>query len=318
MSALLIHILLSLTLIFHLTVTSQKPVKPKPDFTGTWNARILQSDRETVSAMKISYNDPKLEIVRMRTHKEPTVVLGESLGTKSSNRFVFYTDGRGETQKSTASISGEPTKSTTQRIGEKFVITSSSTAKGSGGKVTTDETQTLEVSSDGKTLTETVALLTHNSNRRIVRLYDRTAGNNTTDINGEWVQRTSNRVLSLTIEHREPEIKVTRREVTETKDESEVFVYYTDGRGETNNEAGVPVKSVTKWKDQTLVFSLSSKSEIGSDKFELNQTIKWQIGKDGESLVEVSQSRMAASAGFVIPPAPSTLVYARSSKPLPE
>lgn len=77
-------------------------------------------------------------------------------------------------------------------------------------------------------------------------------------------------------------------------------------------------KSVTKWKDQTLVFSLSSKSKIGGDKVEFNQTIKWQIGKDGESLVEVSQSRMTLSAGFVIPPAPSTLVYARSAKPLLE
>lgn len=78
------------------------------------------------------------------------------------------------------------------------------------------------------------------------------------------------------------------------------------------------MKSVTKWKDQTLVFSLSSKSKIGGDKVEFNQTIKWQIGKDGESLVEVSQSRMTLSAGFVIPPAPSTLVYARSAKPLLE
>ena len=47
----LINILLSLTLVFNLAVTSQKPAGSKPDFTETWNARIFQADHETVSAM---------------------------------------------------------------------------------------------------------------------------------------------------------------------------------------------------------------------------------------------------------------------------
>lgn len=314
------HVLLSLALIFNLVVTSQKSDNSssgsKPNFTGSWNARILKSDREPVSALKISYSDPKLEIWRMRTYQQPTIVMGQSLGTKASSHFVYYTDGRGETQKSIPAISGEPLKSKTERIADKFIITS--VAKESDGKVNTDHTMTMEVSADGKSLTETVTLISESNTRRIVHLYDRIAGDATRNINGEWVQRISNRIVSLTIEHREPEIKVTRREVSETQDESEVAVYFTDGRGETNIQAGRRVKSVTKWKNETLVFALSSKSKIGGDTFELNETIKWQIGKDGESLVEVSQSKMAASGGFVIPPDPSTLVYARSAKPLPD
>jgi hypothetical protein len=151
--------------------------------------------------------------------------------------------------------------------------------------------------------------------RRRVHLYDRIAGDNTTDINGEWKQRISDRIISLTIEHREPELKLTRREISETQDESEVFLYYTDGRGETNIQNGRPVKSVTKWKDQTLVFAVSSKSKVGETTFRFNDTIKWQIDKD-ERLVEVTQSRMDASQGVVIPPGPSTLIYARGSKPI--
>ena len=292
----LIQIFLSITLIFNLAIPSQKPTTAKPDFTGTWNARLLSSNSASSAALQISYRDPKLEIVRMRTSRQ---------ATRSSVRFVYYTDGRGETQKSIPTISGETLKSKTERIGDRFVITSAGTSL------------TFEVSSDGKSLNETVTLLSDGGTRRILRLYDRIAGNETKDINGEWVERVSDPIISLTIEHRDPEIKVTRREVSETQDESEVLVYYTDGRGETNTQSGRAVKSVTKWKNQTLVFTLSSKSKIGQDRFEFRQTIKWQIGKDGESLIEVSQSTMSASGGAVIPPPPHTLVYARSAKPLP-
>ena len=202
----LIHIVLSLTLILNLPIASQKPAgaaSSKPDFSGYWNALILKSDDEPIITLKISYSEPKLEITRMVTFREPTIVMGQSLGTKTSNRFVYYTDGRGETQKS----------------------------------------------------------------------------------------------------------------ITETQDESEIFVHYTDGRGETNMEAGRPVKSVTKWKDQTLIFALSSKSKIAGDTIEIRQTIKWQFTKD-DRLVEVSQSSGSAGGGILIPPGPSTLVFARSTKPL--
>jgi hypothetical protein len=302
----LIQIFLSLTLIFNLAVPSQKPTTSKPDFTGIWNARVVTSDRASVAGLQISYRDPKLEIVRTVTSREPTIVMGQSMGTRSSTRFVYYTDGRGESQKSIPILSEEKVKSKTERLGDRFVITSE-------GK-----SLTFEVSSDGKSLSEIVTWLSDDgTTRRVLRLYDRSAGNETKDINGEWIERVSDPTISLTVEHRDPEIKVTRREVSETKDESEVFVYYTDGRGETNTESGRAVKSVTKWKDQTLVFTISKKSKIGQDRFEFRETIKWQIGKDGQSLVEVTESKISASAGTAFPPPPRTLIYARSAKPLP-
>ena len=313
----LIHIVLSLTLILNLPIASQKSAgaaSSKRDFSGYWNALILKSDDEPIITLKISYSEPKLEITRMVTFREPTIVMGQSLGTSTSNRFVYYTDGRGETQKSIPTLSGESTKSKTERIGDKFVTTSVSRSKDAAGNMVSDHTTTLEVSSEGKTLTQTNTSLAEGNRRRVHR-YDRRAGNNTTDINGEWVERSSNRLISLTVEHREPEIKVTRREVTETQDESGIFVHYTDGRGETNMEAGRPMKSVTKWKDQTLVFALSSKSKIAGDTIEIRQTIKWQFTKD-DRLVEVSQSSGSAGGGILIPPGPSTLVFARSAKPL--
>ncbi len=175
---------------------------------------------------------------------------------------------------------------------------------------------TIEVSADGKTLTETMGWFSEGNSGRVVYIYDRIAGNNTSELSGEWTRRKSNRVISLTIEHRDPEIKIIRREISGAQDDSVVLVYYTDGRGETNIEDGRSVKSVTKWKDQTLVFELSSKSKVGRDRHEINRTIKWQIGKDDESLVEVDQSRIT-SQGIVMPPAQNTLVYACSEKPFP-
>lgn len=312
----LIHILLSLTLVLNLAVTSQKTAgdknASKPDFTGIWNARILRSVSGSVRALKISYSDPKLEIVRMLTPRRAEMVMGQLLNARSSNHSVYYTDGRGETQKS---VPGDSINSKTERSGDKFVIT----LKESRRNVDAGLTTTMEVSADGKMLTETLTFLSEGkTRRRIVHLYDRHAGDNTRDINGEWVERRSDRIISLSIEHREPEIKITRREISEAQDESEVAVYYTDGRGETNIKHGRTMKSVTKWKDQTLVFALSSKSEPGEDKFEYKETIKWQFAKDGLSLVEVSEWRRSDSKGFVIPPDPIKLVYARSSKPLPD
>ena len=316
----LIHILLSLTLVLNVAVTSQKTAgdnrSSKPDFSGYWNALILKSDRDRIITLKISYRDPKLEITRMVTSREPTIVMGQLMGTRNSDRFVYYTDGRGETQKG-PTLSGESTKSKTERIGDKFVITSVSRSKEAVGKGASDHTTTLEVSSDGKILTETTTLLPEGT-RRIVNRYDRRTGDNTTDINGEWVERSSNRLISLTIAHREAEIKVTRREVTETRDESEVFVHYTDGRGETNMVGNRTVKSVTKWKDQTLVLALSSKSKIAGDTVEIRETIKLQFAEDGDRLVEVTQVSGSSSGGVLIPPGPRTLIFARSATPIHE
>lgn len=132
------------------------------------------------------------------------------------------------------------------------------------------------------------------------------------------LKRPRNRVVSLIVEHHDPEIKVTRRVVSETQDETETSVYYTDGRGETNVKNGRSTKSVTKWKGNNVVFELSSTSSIGGDDFDFKQTRKWQLAKDGKSLIEVTQQNPSSNKGIIIPGTKTiTLVYARSLKPLP-
>jgi hypothetical protein len=312
------HFLLIFTLVFNSVHIQQIPnVSPKPDFTGVWNARILADPMAAVEGLKITYNAPKLEILRVRTYRNADPLTGSTRGTR---KFVYYTDGRGETQKPVFPNPSAPSnKSKTQRVGEQFVITEGWTAKQSGRKITTDRTVTLEVSPDGKVLTETTTFVSEGNTQRLVHLYDRVGGAPSNDINGEWIERSGNRLISLIVEHHDPEIKVTRRVVSLGEDETQTSVYYTDGRGEINVKYGEPVKSITKWKNQNLLFSLTSKSSVSGDTFESKQSIDWEISSDGASLIEVTKSSMSASAGFISSqPGAVTLIYARSSKRLPE
>jgi hypothetical protein len=176
----LIHLLLVFSLLFtsvHIQLTS------KPDFTGVWNARILADPMAPVEGLKITYNDPKLEILRVRTYRNADPLTGSTRGTR---KFVYYTDGRGETQKPLFPNPSAPSnKSKTQRVGEKFVTTESWTAKQSGRKIATDRTVSLEVSPDGKMLTETTTFVSEDNTQRLVHLYDRVGGATSKDINGE-------------------------------------------------------------------------------------------------------------------------------------
>ena len=314
----LISLLLIFTLVFtsvHIPQNSQ--VSSKPDFTGVWNARIVADPKAEVQGLQITYNDPKLEVLKFRTYRNPEMLTGSTRGTR---KFVYYTDGRGEMQKPIfPGAPGYSSKSKPQRIGEKFVTTETTTAKQSGKKITIERTVTLEVSADGKTLTETTTFVSEDHTHRIVHLYERISGAATSDINGEWIQKVGKRLISLTVEHHDPEIKVTRRVVSEGQDETETSVYYTDGRGEINVKHDQSVKSVTKWDGQNLVFSLSTKTNVDGDTFKVRESIDWEISSDGASLIEVTESRMSASAGVISQqPGAVTLIYARSLMKLPE
>ncbi len=314
----LLHLLLLFSLVFTSGSKLQTP-KSKPDFTGTWNARVVPHPDAPVELLKISYNDPELRISRIWIEPTPVKVMGQSLNNTAGQVFVYYTDGRGETQKSDIPrLTGNPETSKTHREGEKFVTTDSWISKQSGKKITTDRTVTLEVSANGERLTKTMAYVSEGNTDRIVYLYDRVNGANTKDINGEWKQRNSSRLISLIVEHHDPEIRVTRRVVTEAQDDTEVSVYYTDGRGEINIKNGHPMKSVTKWKGQRLSFSSSGSSSSGGMTVNSEESIKWEIANSGQSLIEVTEQDMSSNMGFFIPSGPAKLIYARSSSRLPE
>ncbi|HEU4833591.1 MAG TPA: hypothetical protein VFS90_04215 [Pyrinomonadaceae bacterium] len=311
LSVTLIRLLLLFSLVFN-CVGELRAQKSKPDFTGTWNARLLADPNAPIKLLKISYNDPRLEIERILIEPKPPRSMGFN---PSSRNFVFYTDGRGETQKPL--IPDKPGDSSkTQRVGEKFVTTVSSTE--SGKEVTSVNTITFEVSSDGKLLSETFTLVSEGNTSNVVRLYDRVSGATTRDINGEWKQRLSDQLISLVVEHHDPEIKVTRRVVTEAQDKTEISVYYTDGRGEINVRDGRPLKSITKWKGQNLSFSSSRKSKGDGITLKTNESIKWEISSSGQSLIEITETKMSLNEGYMSSPKASKLIYARSSRHLPD
>ena len=181
-----------------------------------------------------------------------------------------------------------------------------------------ERTTTLEILADGRTLKETISGNSDGTSRGLVRLYDRLEDIASPNFDGEWVQKVVNQLLSLIIEHRDPELKVTRREVTEAQDKTETAVYYTDRRGELNDKNGKPVKSVTKWQDDRIVFQLSSTSKTDIGTFEFSDSITWQISKNGASFEELSQTNVrSASGGVLQQPKTKRLVFARSEKALP-
>src|SRR5215510_10739999 len=199
----MMHLLLIFTLLFSLLrVSPTTPISsggPKPDFSGVWSATIVRPASQLSTGLRITYRDPELKITRIPIQQQPILAAG-----KEGPELVYYTDGRGEKQKSDSS------KSKTERTGEKFVITSNSkdnviladmpdvsnpnwgkafleSLVSSGSTTITGQVITLEVSSDGKTLTETTALTGKDYARRFVRLYDRVAGKSVADVNGEWL-----------------------------------------------------------------------------------------------------------------------------------
>ena len=306
-------LLLLFSLVFSSSGEFQTP-KSRPDFSGTWNARILADPNAPTQLLKISYDAPRLEITRTLVERTPREVK-----TRGGRSFVFYTDGRGETQKPVVpDLRGDTPRTTTQRVGEKFVTTERSTTKESGKEVITDHIVSLEVSSDGELLIETFSLVPEDTTSTEVRLYDRVSGPKTSDINGEWKQRLSDQLISLTVEHHDPEIKVTRRFVTEAQDKTEISLHYTDGRGEINRNNGRPLKSVTNWKGQTLSFSSSSKSKGDGITINTYESKKWAISEDGRSLIEITETKMSLDQGYMSPPKPTKLIYARSSSALPK
>jgi hypothetical protein len=153
-------------LIFALVATSipaqakQTGAKPKPDFSGTWQLDTAKSNvGPSVTPdqpLKIAHHDPEFRV----TH-----IIGSN-GPLSSHDFVYYSDGRGETNPTIVFLSTrtdtnpqrhdkDVTKSKTTWSGNKLV-TRSTVRSLIGGQVLEFEIiDEWKLSSDGKTLTQT-------------------------------------------------------------------------------------------------------------------------------------------------------------------
>ncbi len=314
---------LALAVIFLSTSGPGIPQKSsfKPDFTGTWNARIVQ-DGASSSSLKVSYQNPRLKISRTSRLKTPLMVMGKLVPSGSSVDFVCYTDGRGETNPSLfflGPITSGAVKSTTARVGQQFIIASTFKSSRSGRDVITEVTYTLEVSSDGGALNLKTTTVTDGASQQSDAVFDRVEGARSDDINGRWIEKSGSSIVTLIIEHHDPEIKITRRVLSQGLEHRDYYIYYSDGRGETNVVDGKSKKSTTKWDGNALVSTISSVSRAGDDNISYSQSVKWQMSRDATSLAETVRVNLSTSVGFVTPGSQeSKLVFARSSSQLPD
>ena len=108
----------------------------------------------------------------------------------------------------------------------------------------------------------------------------------------------------IKISHHDPEFRLTRKVVSNGQVTSREFVYYTDGRGETNsmvflstgtdiNRQGPDkdvIKSKTTWSSNKLVARQTVRSLIGGQQLEFEIIDEWKFSSDGKELTQSSRA----------------------------
>ena len=148
--------------------------RARPDLSGTWELDRAKSDfglfrdrplSKADSTLVVEHKDPELKITR-------TLRLG---GQQETKQFAYYTDGRGETNPAT--IGAGEVKSKTKWDGERVAAQSKLVWPGRDGSAGAelDVTQRWQVSSDGKTLTNSTVLSSAQTGVQEIRLVYRRA-----------------------------------------------------------------------------------------------------------------------------------------------
>ena len=145
------------------TVAQEKkkePTKKTPDFTGSWMLDDVKRKAIPVEKrdlpLKITHRDPELRITHQ--HDENGKILGRD--------FVYYTDGRGETNPATRLLTTNPssnprnldkefTRSTTRWSGNKLVTRATLRSLIAGHMMEFELIEERKLSADGNILTET-------------------------------------------------------------------------------------------------------------------------------------------------------------------
>jgi hypothetical protein len=148
----------------------QKEGKSRPDFSGTWRIDRSKSDFGGFSDRPLARADSTLVV----EHKDPELKIRRTLslnGQEEVKEFAYYTDERGEANQATLGV-GE-VKSKTRWDGDKVVSEAQIKRRGQGGAYELKVTQKWQVSSDGKTLTNTTTIGNEMGTQQVKLVYRR-------------------------------------------------------------------------------------------------------------------------------------------------
>lgn len=149
--------------------------KTKANFSGTW---LLDNKKSNSGGLTTR---PDLPITISHVDPEFRVTLpSESNGQIVKHEFVYFTDGRGETNEATAALSTNPsatkpedlrnqvTKSKTKWSGDKIVTRSKLRLDVAGHFVEFEQVDEWKLSDDAKVLTQTTRVIFQNSDTAFV------------------------------------------------------------------------------------------------------------------------------------------------------
>jgi hypothetical protein len=135
----------------------------------------------------------------------------------------------------------------------------------------------------------------------------------TFDISGKWLLDRNNsnagdfgkRDTPIVIAYNEPELRITRTLERNAQQLERDFVYYTDGRGETNmalmllttNQRTITteeldkemVKSKTKRERNKIVIRATRRNMMGTHVLEYEVVDEWKLSSDGKTLTQTSR-----------------------------
>lgn len=148
----------------------KKGEKSRPDLSGTWQLDRGKSDFGPFSERPLARADSTLAV----EHKDPELKIRRTLslnGRQEVKEFAYYADERGETNP--AALGAGEVRSKTRWDGDKLVAEALVTRKGQQGPYELNITQRWQVSSDGKTLTNTTLIRNGTSAEQVKLVYRR-------------------------------------------------------------------------------------------------------------------------------------------------
>ena len=144
--------------------------KPRPDFSGTWRLDRSKSDFGAFEDKPLAKADSTLVV----EHRDAELKIRRTLsldGQEEVKEFAYYTDERGETNQATLGV-GE-VRSKTKWDGDRVVSEARIRRKSLTGFYELNVTQRWQVSSDGKTLTNTTNISNEMGAQQVKLVYRR-------------------------------------------------------------------------------------------------------------------------------------------------